>query len=43
MRVTLLMSMVLVTAMLWACDSRTSDTGRRQIRRIDDSWDRWCY
>ncbi len=38
MRAMLLIPMLLVTAMLWACDSRTVDAGRQQIRRIDDSY-----
>ena len=38
MRVAFLMSMLLVTAMSLACDSRTGDAGRQQIRRIDNSF-----
>ena len=30
--------MLLVTAMLWACESHTGDADRQQIRRIDDSY-----
>ncbi len=38
MRVTFLVPMLLVTAMLCTCDSHTGDAGRQQIRQIDDSY-----
>jgi len=37
MKVTFLLSVLLVTAMSWSCESRVGDADTQQIRRIDDS------